>query len=507
MSRRSALEKRFAPWCRGLLAFCLMLIATTAQALEGHELRLWGRSTAADYRVALSADEQQWLQQRGTLRLGVTVPDYPPFEIVSNERDFDGLTADYARLLGELLKLPVQVRVFERRADAMAALKRHDIDLLGTANDFEVQDPHFVLSLPYARDQSVLVTRIGEALDSDTQLADLRIAMTYDYLGSTQVQQAFPLAHLKVYPSASEAMGAVAFGQADVFLGDALVANYLANRTYLDSLQLTRFAGLDSQGFAFALSRDETRLLALVNRALRAIPAAEQMAISQRWSAEKVSLSDSSLRLSPAEKRWIDQHRTVRVIADGSFMPFTFFGEDGRLRGISADVLEKVSQRTGLNFEYVPGGSVAHMAAEVEQGRADLIPAITLSAEREQNLLFTRPYYMNTFVLVTRAKAGQAVTGLDDLAGRRLALVKGDSLGGYLERHYPHIQIIDAESAADALAMLDSGKVDGAVSMLISARYLISWKYQGRMVVSSTVGISPAQLAFATGRESTRLNL
>ena len=46
------------------------------------------------------------------------------------------------------------------------------------------------------------------------------------------------------YPSAMDALGAVAFGADDVYLGDFISANYLINTNYRNDLQLAGPRGL-----------------------------------------------------------------------------------------------------------------------------------------------------------------------------------------------------------------------------------------------------------------------
>jgi two-component system sensor histidine kinase EvgS len=58
--------------------------------------------------------------------------------------------------------LPIKVQRFSSRGAAIEALKNGEVDLLGTANGFEASNADIVLSMPYAVDQPVLVTREGE---------------------------------------------------------------------------------------------------------------------------------------------------------------------------------------------------------------------------------------------------------------------------------------------------------------------------------------------------------
>ncbi|WP_327440579.1 transporter substrate-binding domain-containing protein [Pseudomonas donghuensis] len=485
-----------------LTVICLLFISITH--VQAEELRLFGRSAVDGYQVELSADDWRWLRQHRVLRLGISIPDTPPLDILSNQRDFEGITADYAALIGELLNVRIELVAFDERKQALTALKKGGIDLLATANEYDTAEG-VVLSTPYTTDQPVLAARLGDSTARDPKLSGLRLAMSYHYLSEASVRAHYPEATLQLYPSTLAAMGAVAFDQADVYLGDAIATNYLINRSYLNNMHLVNFASIDAAPFAFAFAKDDERLLHLVNTALEAIPERERMLILQRWDADEINIPNGRLQLTQAEQRWIEQHPVVKVVINENFLPFTFLDDNNRLRGISADVLEKVHQRTGLSFDVTRVGPVKDMVAHVNSGEADMLAAFTPSIEREGQLSFTRPYFTTSFVLVSREDGGKPPT-LDMLNGKSLALIRGNYLREYLTQHYPGIRIVDASNAAEAMEMVVRGKTDAAVNSLISARYLIMQHYRGILRITSTVGTSPAQVAFATARGSLELN-
>jgi len=47
--------------------------------------------------------------------MGISGPDYPPFEITRNRQELEGLTADYAELLAQLLGVRIEVQRYANR--------------------------------------------------------------------------------------------------------------------------------------------------------------------------------------------------------------------------------------------------------------------------------------------------------------------------------------------------------------------------------------------------------
>ena len=258
------------------------LFSPAAMALdEPHTLQLLGHATLENPGLELDESDWRWLRQRRTLVMGVSAPDYAPFDL-SNNKDFEGITADYAWLISLILSVPIEVRRYDTRDEVIEALKLGQVDLVGSANGYEAADKGLVLSRSYANDQPVLVTRAGDSHLLSPDLAGKRVAMLYHYMQPDAVQAYYPAAQLMLYGSTHQAIGAVAFGQADVYLGDVISTRYLIQKNHLNNVRVADFSGLEVNPFGFAFSGDNIRLLNIINAALAVIPANQQMSILRR---------------------------------------------------------------------------------------------------------------------------------------------------------------------------------------------------------------------------------
>ena len=456
--------------------------------------------------MVLEPSDGQWLKQKQPLRLGISAPDYGPFDLAVNGQDFEGVTADYAQLLSELLHVGIEVKRYPSRPEAIEALKRGELDLLSSSNGFEAQEPALVLSLPYAEDSPALVTRSSNRERPPVDLAGLRVAMLDHYLPPQKVKDFYPKATLQLYPSTLTAIGAVAFGQADVYLGDFISANYLIHKNYLNNVQLAEFSRLEDNPFSFALRRDDTRLLRVVNAALAEIPPSTRMTILRRWSSDGPQITNP-WRFNPnaTEKRWLAEHPRLKVAVSDQNLPLSFFDEEGRFKGLTADTLSNITARTGIEFEAVPVDSVAGLIQMVTTGKADVVGTITASTALKNQLHFTRPYLTTPFVLVIPIGAENSET-LDEMAGQRVVLVSGNGLRDFILRRYPDVQIMEANNSTQAMNMVVEGEADAMIGTLISARYLISRRFAKQLHISSTVGTQPEQIGFAITRDDPLMN-
>ena len=490
-----------------LFAGLVLCVPVLAAPVRSETLTLLSRSSSGHIEVPLDNTQRYWLQNKRELVIGTSAADYPPFDMTDSGRDYEGLTADYAGLLRKALKLSIRIQRFASREAAIKALEDGQIDLLGTSNGFEAANQHLVLSIPYAIDQPVLVTREGETRSLSQGLAGLRLSMVYHYLPQEEVKALYPQAIIQSYPSYQNAINAVAFDQADIFLGDTVSTHYMINKGYLKNIKMANFGKHEAHGFSFAVRRDNSPLLGIINATLKAVPNSEQESIAKRWSAgSDILLSDQKLQLTQREARWLLKHPVVKVVVNETMAPLTFFDASGDFRGITADLLEMIRLRTGLRFEIQRANSLDTMTRMISRHETDIISAINPSASRESALSFTRPYLVNSFVLLTAKGDGQPAS-LEQLAGKKLALTRGNPLTDYLRSQYPQITLVETGDIYRATELLAEEKVQGAVSTLVIANYLLaSGLFQDRLQISATIGTQPAMFSLATARDASELS-
>ena len=442
----------------------------------------------------LNQEQRRWLATKRRLVLATSAPDNPPFDIISGH-EYQGLTAEYASLLSEALGLPIHVARYASRQEAVEALKRGDVDLLGSANGYEAASDSLSMSRPYAIDRPVLVTREDDAPRLKPEQPGLRLSMLYHYLPTDAVRAEYPEADVRSFGSASQALNAVAFGQADAYLGDTISTYFQLTRSQLPGLRMANFATYEPVGFGFAVRRDHRQLLALINQVLSAQPNAVEAAVYERWGAgSELLLSDRKLQLSEDEQQWLHRHSPLRVTVSDAAAPLSFFDKGGRLRGVTADLLDLIRLRTGLQFEVQRASGVGDLLNRLQDGRADLVAALSLSQYDDLALRTTRPYLESPYVLVTRSGDQQPIS-LDTLRGRRVAVTRHNPINRELMSAEPLLRLVETDSTYYSMALLASGAVDATVTTLIDANHALA--SNGDLVIRGTVGNAPAVFVMA----------
>ncbi|MFJ4157478.1 transporter substrate-binding domain-containing protein [Pseudomonas sp. NPDC089752] len=489
------------------LLLAIGLACCPAMTLADAEPRqLLARAVSAAPPLQLDAQDRQWLQQRKVLLLGSSRPDYPPFEINISPADYEGLSADYAGLIAEQLGIPVEVRRFTSRHEAIAALRAGSIDLLGSSNAFEAADAQLSLSLPYADDLPVIVTREGRTLKQNKDLAGLRLAMVDHYLPGETVRRLYPKAQLSFYRSTLAGLAAVELGEADAYLGDAISTDFLIGKSYQGTVKIDHFCQVPAATFSFALARDNPRLRRLIDAALGKINDSERLSILRRWTSGNTSLllERHLSALTAEEQAWIDNHPTVSVLMDPALAPLTFNDAQQRPSGITIELLKQITLRTGLQFKLIERNAVQTMVEQVARSEAYMIGALGYGAERARHVRYTRPYLVSPRVLVTRSQATWPLqtTGMD---GQRIALLRGSPQRADVQRQYPLAKIIEVNNPLGLMEAVANGDADVAFSSHINATYYINHVFQGQLRIASVLGDDPAIAAFAVAPDQPQL--
>jgi two-component system sensor histidine kinase EvgS/two-component system sensor histidine kinase/response regulator len=201
--------------------------------------------------------------------------------------------------------------------------------------------------------------------------------------------------------------------------------------------------------------------------------------------------------LTPEQSAWVAGHGKVRLgIARTDWPPFDLVDYAGRHTGITADYLELVQARTGLDIRPVLFGDWNQVLRALRAGQVDLVGSMAPTRERQTYLAFTEPYVSNPSIIVAR-KDRPEITGLESLRGKSVATEAGYATHELLRAQYPDIRLDVVKSTLDALMEVSLGKADGYVGDLIVSSWLIDRNSIANLEVRSQAHMTTGELAFA----------
>jgi len=171
------------------------------------------------------------------------------------------------------------------------------------------------------------------------------------------------------------------------------------------------------------------------------------------------------------ELAFMEDHPVIRLGIDPGFVPFEFIDADGEYKGIAADYLALISERTGLHFEAEKGLTWPEAYDMALAGEIDVLPAVGKTSERSDHFLFSEPYYHYKRVIVT-CDIDTEISGIDDLEGYAVAVQRNSSHHSYL-LSYPDIDLSLYDSVEAALTAVATGTEKAFVGNLATTNYLI----------------------------------
>jgi two-component system sensor histidine kinase EvgS len=489
---------------RALLCLVMMILPLFSALAQDSDLRLLTRVSSQGVAPLIpSLRERTFLQHKQVLTIGIPPGELPLYCMCNIRNEYEGLSADYLGLIAHQLNLPVRIQRFASQEALWAALAEGKIDAVPSVDNF-IDTRNVALTNSYASEKPVLGADFTRRVDLPDDLAGRDIAMVRNYLPLSLLRQYYPRAHFRLYDNDRDALSAVAFGRADVYLGNS----FALNRNFLNNLRLIRYSALPVREIGFAINRNRPELLSLFNKALKAIPEEKKQALSRFWQSDMVDITRSvrPLNFTQEELRWMATHPTVSVVlySQDKAAPVTIIDQAGTLRGIAGDLLSVVSLKTGLRFQFSTVDTTAELLHKVKTAEADMFASMTPSMQRARQILFTRPYLRSAFALTTRAERND-IHSLPDLRGKRLAMVRDTGVENQVRARYPEIAIVPVENETELMNSVAQGKADAAASILMMADYQIKTHYQDKLKIVATVGDSPAWISFGIGRSDPQL--
>jgi len=169
-----------------------------------------------------------------------------------------------------------------------------------------------------------------------------------------------------------------------------------------------------------------------------------------------------SVEFTPAEKAWLAAHPVIRVGAETNYAPYEFQDSRGHFAGMVADYMDILKRRLGVRFQVQQMADFTAVENKLRRREVDVVLAVAPTAEREEYLLFTKPYLHYVNVIVTRDDF-PFLTGLRDLALERVGVVVGHSSQQLISRAYPGSKVTAYPDLLDGLMAVSTGKADGLV--------------------------------------------
>ena len=156
------------------------------------------------------------------------------------------------------------------------------------------------------------------------------------------------------------------------------------------------------------------------------------------------------------------QQKPIVVGINREFPPYEFLDPTGQPAGYDVDLIRAAAAEVGLPLVF-QADTWAHIKADVEAGRVDVVPGMLYSEERAALVEFSAPHLMVHYSIFIR-KGTPEVATLADLAGKRILVERSSRMHEFLLSHGFKSEILVIDSEPEALRKLSSGLgIDAAI--------------------------------------------
>ena len=391
--------------------------------------------------------------------------------------------------------------------DNLQALESGSADLIGAMLDAADRASWITLSEPLyeIRVQLHFLKREG-VLRSD-RLKGERIGVVDRTAFQKELQNDYPDFEIVPFGTLEEMIHAARAGSLRAFLGMPTLVSMILNRLGLAGEFVTSDEILYTRTLHAGVRKDHVELLRLVDKGFGAISNEELAELESVWlpdpTARYFSVRSHRMNLTKEEEAWIRRHPRVNLATSEGFAPFSFVGQDNEPVGIWADYLELLRTRTGLDLRVTMAAPWETLMGHLQAKTVDGVACAGKTSEREELLAFTDPYLVVPWVIVARDDFQLYSVTLDDLSGKKVAVLKTSPAHEILQ-DYPKVNIVEVRKVEDIWETVSLGKADAGISNLASASYYISRKGITNLKV---VGVLKDQLRLGLGIRKDRPEL
>lgn len=442
--------------------------------------------------VELSADELGWMKAHPIIRLAV-LKDYAPFDLTDDEGQHAGLHTELLKLMNMHLGANIVAIPFDTWKEAYDKAAAGELEGIMSLSWTKEREKTFLFSTPYHYDPADLVVRAADG--SVKTWPELNGKAIWTRAGSSlisKIKEDLPAATILEAENEEDALKQLASGN-----GDAYVAWISTEKSKLKAMGLKVAAAVDTrQGeLLIGVHHSKPLVAGIVQKGLNIISTRDMAELRDKWLFGE----DELIELTAKEQAWINAHPEITLAATSDWPPFEFKSTSGIYKGITAAVARLAAKRAGLVLKPVfePWEKELDM---LRRGELDLAPGLYRTKDREEFLLFTRPFIEFYDTIYSQANRDD-IRSMADLTGKKVAAERGYAISENIKADYPDVTLVPVTNAKEALQLVSTGRADAYVGNQVVAEHLINVHLMQNVVSVGFFSSEPQFLAMGVPKD------
>ena len=154
---------------------------------------------------------------------------------------------------------------------------------------------------------------------------------------------------------------------------------------------------------------------------------------------------------------------TFSFAMSGLYKPFNFQDQNGELIGFDVEIGKAIAERMGMKAEPVTNPWDTILVGLNSDKYDAIIGSMAITAEREENADFSRPYYRSG-AQVFIAEDNSDIKTVDDIRGVNIGVVKNSTYGKQALQFTDAKNVFEYDSDLTALQDLKTGRVQAVIT-------------------------------------------
>lgn len=465
---------------------------------------IFSSSLFANNELNLTVQEKEFLKQHTPLKLHNEL-NWPPFNYNENGVP-KGFSIDYMNLLAKKLDIEVKYITGPSWDEFMQMLQTGEIDAMIniSKNKERAKDIAFT-SIFHTAANAIYVKEGAENLDSLEKLKNKTIIMPKGFFAQKAIEKYYPEINQILVKDSLVALKELSLGKADATVGKKNVLDYIIAQNNISGIIPTNYVD-DNRMVSLiriGVAKKNEILKEILEKAQKSVTDTEILDLKRKWFGTK-DIEPITLKnfLNSSEIKYISKRKVFRVCTRKNIRPIEF-KDNGIYKGIVIDVLNKISESTNMEFDYVDTDSWEESKLYLKIGRCDLISTVTRSNELI-DFANTTKIFLNYKLAIITQKNKPVVSSLNNILDKTIAIKENPVLISFIKSINPDAKIIQTTSHRESLEAVSSSRAYFALEPLPIASYYMSKYAMKNLYISRYTNMSYS-VNMAVGKDNEKL--
>ncbi len=433
---------------------------------------------------------------------------WPPIDFAEDSIPM-GYGIEHIQLLAAKLGLQTVFVQDYRWINLFEQFKDGKIDVMPNLYKNAQREPYTLYTDAFLKSRlSLYSTEENKSLNQVEDLRDgLKVGIHQADASIPYLKKKFPEIELVEYSGSKDIIKALASREVDAVIENAYIFHYNVKQFQVYNLKLVDFIEPENTdlnpSLHIGVRKDLPLLHRMLQKAMLRVSEEEKYLLQEKWLGNITNIH-KDIALSAEEKAYLLQKDTLKVCVDPNWMPFERIEKKGGYIGISADVVQLLSELITRPIVLIPTQTWVESVENLRAGRCDFIPMIAHSPERSEFMLFTPPYITETVVVATRQDEF-FIQESSELKNKKIGVVEGYVYIDLLKAKHPDITIVPVKDTDDGLKRVQKGELFGFIDVLPSIAYAIQTNGMLDLKVAGRLEFNAA-FSMATHHQDSLLN-